>query len=270
MWALPTQGFGAGELLPATFDAVADLHADAVHRTVGDTPAVLLGSSSGGILALSAARRLQEQGASPAAVVLLDTYMPRADSPFLRFSQQMLGGMFDRESMFAHMDTDRLTAMSWYVALIGEWEPGPLDCPVLLVRSSEPPVPAAPGEELPPQEWRDDLGTGPHGARRPRQPLHHDGGLRPLHRRGHRQLADRPRRLTRPSAPRVRPGRGGRGSGSRGRRGRPAGHGEARHSPGGWRALWSGIRRGEAPPRLRATRSDPPLSPSGGRVLYGI
>ncbi|MFF7859312.1 SDR family NAD(P)-dependent oxidoreductase [Streptomyces sp. NPDC007904] len=154
VWALPTQGFGTGEPLPATFDAVADLHADAVHRTVGDTPAVLLGSSSGGVLALSAARRLQERGAAPAAVVLLDTYMPRADSPFLRFSQQMLGGMFERESMFAHMDTDRLTAMSWYVALIGEWEPGPLDCPVLLVRSSEPPVPPAPGEELPAQEWQ--------------------------------------------------------------------------------------------------------------------
>ncbi|AYN31191.1 type I polyketide synthase [Streptomyces albus] len=154
VWALPTQGFGSGELLPATFDAVADLHADAVARTVGEGPAVLLGSSSGGILALQAARRLQERGTPPSAVVLLDTYMPRADSPFLRFSQQMLGGMFDRESMFAHMDTDRLTAMSWYVALIGEWEPGPLECPVLLVRSSEPPVPPAPGEELRPEEWQ--------------------------------------------------------------------------------------------------------------------
>ncbi|MFI0240648.1 type I polyketide synthase [Streptomyces sp. NPDC016845] len=154
VWALPTQGFGTGEALPATFDAVADLHADAVHRTVGDTPPVLLGSSSGGVLALSTARRMQERGAAPAAVVLLDTYMPRADSPFLRFSQQMLAGMFDRESMFAHMDSDRLTAMSWYVAMIGEWEPGPLDCPVLLVRSTEPPVPAAPGEELRPEDWQ--------------------------------------------------------------------------------------------------------------------
>ncbi|MGW6296637.1 SDR family NAD(P)-dependent oxidoreductase, partial [Streptomyces sp. NPDC055058] len=154
VWALPTQGFGTGEALPATFDVVADLHADAVHRTVGDTPPVLLGSSSGGVLALSTARRMQERGAAPAAVVLLDTYMPRADSPFLRFSQHMLGGMFDRESMFAHMDSDRLTAMSWYVAMIGEWEPGPLDCPVLLVRSTEPPVPAAPGEELRPEDWQ--------------------------------------------------------------------------------------------------------------------
>ncbi|WP_280118924.1 type I polyketide synthase [Streptomyces marokkonensis] len=154
VWALPTQGFGSGEALPATFDAVTDLHADAVRRTVGDTPAVLLGSSSGGVLALATARRMQERGAAPAAVVLLDTYMPRADSPFLRFSQQMLGGMFDRESLFAHMDSDRLTAMSWYVAMIGEWEPGPLDCPVLLVRSTEPPVPAEPGEEMRPEEWQ--------------------------------------------------------------------------------------------------------------------
>ncbi|WP_055495832.1 type I polyketide synthase [Streptomyces sp. TP-A0356] len=154
VWALPTQGFGAGETLPASFDAVAELHAEAVARTAGDGPVVLLGSSSGGVLALAAARRLQEQGRPPAAVVLLDTYMPRADSPFLRFSQQMLGGMFDRESMFAHMDTDRLTAMSWYVALIGEWEPGPLDSPVLLVRSSEPPVPPEPGTELPAEQWQ--------------------------------------------------------------------------------------------------------------------
>ncbi|MFF2996039.1 type I polyketide synthase [Streptomyces sp. NPDC057950] len=154
VWALPTQGFGTGEALPASFDAVAALQAEAVTRTVGEGPVVLVGSSSGGILALAAARHLQEQGRPPAAVVLLDTYMPRADSPFLKFSQQMLGGMFDRESMFAHMDTDRLTAMSWYISLIGEWEPGPLDSPVVLVRSSEPPVPADPSGPLEREEWQ--------------------------------------------------------------------------------------------------------------------
>ncbi|MGN5381740.1 alpha/beta fold hydrolase [Streptomyces lasalocidi] len=154
VWALPTQGFGTGERLPATHDAIAELHADAVHRTVGDTPPVLLGSSSGGVLALSAARRMQERGAAPSAVVLLDTYMPRADSPFLRFSQQMLAGMFERESLFAHMDSDRLTAMSWYVAMIGEWEPGPLECPVLLVRSSEPPYPRNPVRRCGPRSGR--------------------------------------------------------------------------------------------------------------------
>ena len=154
VWALPTQGFGRDEALPDSFDAVTDLHADVVTRTVGATPAVLLGSSSGGVLALATARRLQERGTPAAAVVLLDTYMPRPDSPFLRFSQQMLGGMFERESMFAHMDSDRLTAMSWYVAMIGEWEPDPLDTPVLLVRSSEPPVPEETTGPLERHEWQ--------------------------------------------------------------------------------------------------------------------
>ncbi|WP_405887194.1 SDR family NAD(P)-dependent oxidoreductase [Streptomyces sp. NBC_01136] len=154
VWALPTQGFGTGEALPASFDAVAALQAETVTQAAGEGPVVLVGSSSGGILALAAARHLHEQGRPPAAVVLLDTYMPRADSPFLRFSQQMLGGMFDRESMFAHMDTDRLTAMSWYAAMIGEWEPGPLDSPVLLVRSSEPPVPADARGPLELHEWQ--------------------------------------------------------------------------------------------------------------------
>ncbi|MEU6541153.1 type I polyketide synthase [Streptomyces sp. NPDC047000] len=154
VWALPTQGFGKDEALPESFDAVTDLHAEVVTRTTGDTPPVLLGSSSGGVLALATARRLQERGTPAAAVVLLDTYMPRPDSPFLRFSQQMLGGMFDRESMFAHMDSDRLTAMSWYVAMIGEWEPDPLDTPVLLVRSSEPPVPEETTGPLTPEEWQ--------------------------------------------------------------------------------------------------------------------
>ena len=154
VWAMPTQGFGTGQLLPESLDAVAALLAESVLRTVGDGPVVLLGSSSGGVLALATAVHLEKAGHGPSAVVLLDTYMPRADSPFLRFSQQMLGGMFDRESMFAHMDSDRLTAMSWYISMIGEWEPDELSCPVLLVRSSEPPLPPEITGPMEPAEWQ--------------------------------------------------------------------------------------------------------------------
>ncbi len=72
----------------------------------------------------------------------------------------MIGGMFDRESTFAHMDVNRLTGMSWYIRMIGEWSPEVGDIPVLLVRSSEPPL--AEGAELSRDEWQtswDGAGT---------------------------------------------------------------------------------------------------------------
>ncbi|WUC39740.1 SDR family NAD(P)-dependent oxidoreductase [Streptomyces sp. NBC_00557] len=151
VWALPTPGFGRGEPLPASLDVVARTQAAWALRCADGRPFVLTGSSSGGVLALAAARHLQQAGRPPLGVALLDTYMPRADSPFTRFSAEMLAGMFDRESMFAAMDADRLSAMSWYINMIGEWDPGALSVPVLLVRPSEPPVTVAEGE---PGEWQ--------------------------------------------------------------------------------------------------------------------
>jgi thioesterase domain-containing protein/acyl carrier protein len=154
VWALPTPGFGRAEHLPASFEAVVRLQAEAVLRCADGGPFVLLGSSSGGILALAVAHHLEKAGTPPAGVALLDTYLPREDSPFTRFAGEMIGGMFARESLFAHMDSDRLTAMSWYIHVVGAWSPDGLSCPVLLVRSSEPPVSAEQGEQLAPEEWQ--------------------------------------------------------------------------------------------------------------------
>ncbi|MFE3497595.1 type I polyketide synthase, partial [Streptomyces sp. NPDC059175] len=154
VWALPTPGFGRDEHLPADFDAVVRLQAEAVLRCADGGPFVLLGSSSGGILALAVAHHLEKAGTPPVGVALLDTYLPREDSPFTRFAGEMIGGMFDRESLFAHMDADRLTAMSWYIHVVGAWSPDRLACPVLLVRSSEPPVSAGQGAPLAPEEWQ--------------------------------------------------------------------------------------------------------------------
>ncbi len=153
VWALPTPGFGRGEPLPASFDAVVRLQAETVRECAGEEPFVLLGSSSGGILALAVALFLEKAGTPPAGVALLDTYLPREDSPFVRFAGEMIGGMFDRESLFAEMDADRLTAMSWYLGVVGAWSPDRLSCPVLLARSSEPPVTAQDGA-LAPEEWQ--------------------------------------------------------------------------------------------------------------------
>ncbi len=149
--ALPAPGFVKGEALPNSVRAVAEVQADSVLRVAGGAPFVLVGSSSGGMLAHAAAERLEERGTPPLAVVLLDSYLPREDSPLDRFRDELFGGMFDREEVFAPMDVARLSAMSWYFRLMAGWEPAALSVPLLLVRSSEPPVDDG---RLAPEEWQ--------------------------------------------------------------------------------------------------------------------
>ncbi|WIY01902.1 type I polyketide synthase [Amycolatopsis mongoliensis] len=149
--ALPAPGFVKGEALPTSVRAVAEVQADSVLRVAGGAPFVLLGSSSGGMLAHAAAELLEERGTPPLAVVLLDSYLPREDSPLDRFRDELFGGMFDREEVFAPMDVARLSAMSWYFRLMAGWAPAKLSVPLLLVRSSEPPVA---DERLAPEEWQ--------------------------------------------------------------------------------------------------------------------
>ncbi|THA34096.1 alpha/beta fold hydrolase, partial [Streptomyces sp. A1277] len=148
--ALAVPGFAAGEALPATEDALVALLARTVREQVGDAPFALLGSSSGGVLAYATAARLEQEGRSPAGVVLVDTYVPGDDS-LGQFEDQLLGGMFEREAGFARMDAARLSAMSWYFNLLGGWRPGKLDSPVLLARAGEP-MPG--GEGLAPEKWQ--------------------------------------------------------------------------------------------------------------------
>ncbi|MGW2655815.1 type I polyketide synthase [Streptomyces sp. NPDC001478] len=148
--ALAVPGFAPGEALPATEDALIGLLARMVREQVGDAPCVLLGSSSGGVLAYATAARLEQEGRAPAGVALIDTYVPGDDS-LGQFEDQLLGGMFEREAGFARMDAARLSAMSWYFNLLGGWRPGPIASPVLLVRAGEP-MPG--GEGLDPEKWQ--------------------------------------------------------------------------------------------------------------------
>jgi thioesterase domain-containing protein/short-subunit dehydrogenase/acyl carrier protein len=149
--ALPAPGFVKGEALPTSVRAVAEVQAASVLRVADGAPFVLLGSSSGGMLAHAAAEVLEERGTPPLAVVLLDSYLPREDSPLDRFRDELFGGMFDREEVFAPMDVARLSAMSWYFRLMAGWQPAKLSVPLLLVRSSEPPVDDG---RLAPEEWQ--------------------------------------------------------------------------------------------------------------------
>ncbi|MFC4044716.1 type I polyketide synthase [Dactylosporangium siamense] len=154
VWALSVPGFLTDERLPATWETVTDMQAELVRECVGDRPAVLLGSSGGGLLAHAAASRLHDLGAPAAGVVLLDTYPATEDSPLTKFQAELIDGMFDRQGLFTSLDSARLTAMSWYFDLFGGWRPGELSTPSLLLRSSEPIVATGPDGPYARHEWQ--------------------------------------------------------------------------------------------------------------------
>ncbi|MGW1227006.1 type I polyketide synthase [Streptomyces sp. NPDC002530] len=157
VWALPNPGFEPDAPLPPTRRELAEAQAAQALRVAGGAPFVLVGSSSGGVIAHTAAGLLEAAGTPPAAVVLLDTYPPAAleSAPTASaFRDALVEGLHARQSPFARLDFTRLTAMSWYGDLFAEGDPEPLETPVLLVRATEPLSPA-----LADGDWRTEWKT---------------------------------------------------------------------------------------------------------------
>ncbi|MDN0201190.1 beta-ketoacyl synthase N-terminal-like domain-containing protein [Streptomyces sp. S.PNR 29] len=150
--ALPLPGFAdGGELLPRDTETMIGVQAAAVRKYLGDEPCVLVGYSSGGMLAHAVAGRLEAEGASPAALVLLDAYV-LADMPE-RLMRAMNYEVLDRRAHFAGLDFRGLTAMRRYMDAFAHWSPGPVRTPTLFVRPAQC-VPGVPGEALDDHEWR--------------------------------------------------------------------------------------------------------------------
>ncbi|MCX5200073.1 alpha/beta fold hydrolase [Streptomyces sp. NBC_00237] len=130
-------GFGPGEALPRTVDAVVDVVVEGIRRACrDDRPYLLVGYSSGGQFAHAAAEIMEKAGRPAEGVVLLDTYLPGDDGKDDLW-RQMFDGMLDRESSFGGFGTARLAAMSRYSDLIQDCLPGALTAPVLFVRPKE-------------------------------------------------------------------------------------------------------------------------------------
>ncbi|MFI1356771.1 type I polyketide synthase [Streptomyces sp. NPDC020898] len=145
VFALSLPGFRDGERLPSTLDAIADAAATAVRRNTEGGPFVLVGYSSGGVVAHETVRLLESSGVYPDALVLLDTYAP-GDEALAAAGPALMGQMAGRLEEFGPVEDARLTAMSGYLSLLDGWRPGPVKTPVLLVRPSEP-VPGTPPAE---------------------------------------------------------------------------------------------------------------------------
>ncbi|MCS0635807.1 type I polyketide synthase [Streptomyces sp. LP05-1] len=129
-------GFGPGEALPATLDALVTAQAAAVRAIADGGPPVLLGRSAGGWVAQAVAERLAAEGPAPVAVVLVDTY-PSDDGERAGALSAMTSDMLRRAAGHAPADTGRLTAMAGYFQLFAGWTPARPGFPTLFVRARD-------------------------------------------------------------------------------------------------------------------------------------
>jgi thioesterase domain-containing protein len=142
--ALSMPGFGPGELLPASGEAVVDLLAESVRAAAGDEPFALLGYSSGGVFAYAVAAALERSGVRPAAVVLLDTYAvsgadvegpDQAERDGAIAAQAAM--MVDYEDLYGPFDRTKLTALARYLEILPEIPLPDVVAPTLLLRARD-------------------------------------------------------------------------------------------------------------------------------------
>ncbi|WP_443072633.1 type I polyketide synthase [Streptomyces sp. RPT161] len=168
-WAiscLTPPGFGTDEALPATREALvaglaqaveAETSSDSTAGAGGEAaePVVLLGTSSGGILAHATARYLADHGTPVRAVVLLDTY--DLQTPVARaLLPHLWHGLYEREHLTGGYTATTLSAYAWTERLIRTWTPDPAPFPTLLLQASEP-LPVSPGTDTGPHPWQTTL-----------------------------------------------------------------------------------------------------------------
>jgi acyl transferase domain-containing protein/thioesterase domain-containing protein len=156
--ALRQPGFRPDELLPSTLAGLLDAQADAVIRHTQGGHYALLGHSAGGALAHALARRLEERGGGPAALILIDVYRPSSPGAIGLWRNEMLAWVMHRSVV--PIDDARLMAMGAYNQMLLEWTPSPTEAPVLFLRAMEP-VGQWPGE---PESWRARWDGGDHTA----------------------------------------------------------------------------------------------------------
>ncbi|MGW7492595.1 KR domain-containing protein, partial [Streptomyces sp. NPDC054786] len=143
---LPIPGFTPHDSLPASVDALVEVLARSVLEASEGEPFVLLGYSSGGVLAHATALRLEQEarewgGRKPDGVVLVDTYRVTGEAGGgmqAQVFEQMAEALVDRDEEFGLFTSAGLSAMSAYFDLLPRFDLAELETPVLFVGADEP------------------------------------------------------------------------------------------------------------------------------------
>ncbi|MFF1614854.1 alpha/beta fold hydrolase, partial [Amycolatopsis sp. NPDC058278] len=140
---VPQPGFIRGQRLPSDLDELLAGHVETVLSIAGGKPFVLVGHSSGGVVAHEVARRLEDRGTAPSAVVAIDSHLPEWASGAEGSGNlgRLLPELVRRNNALGAAGGDLwgddwISAMARYLSF--DWRPGRVGAPALLVRASEP------------------------------------------------------------------------------------------------------------------------------------
>ncbi|HWO18950.1 MAG TPA: SDR family NAD(P)-dependent oxidoreductase [Kofleriaceae bacterium] len=143
VWALARPGYGPGESLPGDIAELVAIHAEHVKEIAAGGSFVLLGLSSAGWTAHALTSHLESIGVPPAALVLIDTYLPDDLAPGI---MSALMNWFARAPL-PQIDNE-FTGFGWYMNLFVGWRPTSIATPTLFLRCTEP-VPGMEHERVP-------------------------------------------------------------------------------------------------------------------------
>ncbi|MEU9152751.1 SDR family NAD(P)-dependent oxidoreductase [Streptomyces sp. NPDC048417] len=145
--ALALPGYLDGEPLPADRPAAIEAATRQVEAAAGERPVVLVGYSSGGLLADGVAAELAARGRPAAGLVLVDTFVFGAE--LATDGAALFERMFAMLAENGAVTDARLTAMGGYLRLLTDWEPAGSATPVLVARATE----SLTGFDRPPASW---------------------------------------------------------------------------------------------------------------------
>jgi thioesterase domain-containing protein/NAD(P)-dependent dehydrogenase (short-subunit alcohol dehydrogenase family) len=148
---LPLPGFDARSRTPETLDALLDCLTDAALDAAGDRPFVLVGRSSGGLVAHAVTDRLERRDRAPDGLILLDTY----ERDLSLITEDWIASLIVTALGRLEARRDTLLTVGSYLRLMRGWQPGPLRTRSLLLAAGAP-VPGMPADG-----WKTSR-TAPH------------------------------------------------------------------------------------------------------------